>query len=55
MLESVGGEVAEAGGFGVTVDSSDAALFMWFFVAIGKGEGNKCWCCCGLGIGELWL
>ncbi|KAL4342972.1 hypothetical protein AHAS_Ahas11G0031800 [Arachis hypogaea] len=41
MLESVGCEVAEAGGFGVVVDSNDAALFTWLFVVIGKGEERR--------------
>ena len=34
-------EVAEAGGFGVAVDSNDAALFAWLFVVIGEGEGRR--------------
>ncbi|KAL4329609.1 hypothetical protein AHAS_Ahas13G0317200 [Arachis hypogaea] len=41
MLDSMGCEVAEAGGFGFIVDSSNATLFTWFFVVICKGEERQ--------------
>ncbi|KAL4331003.1 hypothetical protein AHAS_Ahas13G0456600 [Arachis hypogaea] len=41
MLESVGCKIAKAGDFGVTVDSSNAALITWFFVVIRKGEERQ--------------
>lgn len=40
VLERVECQVAEAGGFRVTVDSHDAALLAWLFVIIIEGEGG---------------